>query len=73
MTKKKTATPSGEKNYLRSVPKELWDDILRKGIYKLYPGKQIVIAGFIVKNETKQLIKIVSGEAVPVNCTVDKL
>ena len=70
--KKENKESKAGKTYLKEVPDNMWNDLIRKGIYKLYPGKEIEIKGFILKNETKQLIKIYSGKPVPANCTVNK-
>ena len=76
MTKKKTTATKPkveeQKSYLKKVPSGLWKEKPRNGVYKLYPKMVIQIEAFSIKNETANVVKIISGEPVPAALTVKR-
>jgi len=74
MTKKKEHTkPVIKAETLTAIPNNMWSSPLRKGVFKLYPGGSVVVDGHNVRNDTKQLIKLKAGEAIPEELTIEKL
>ena len=57
---------------LSKIPEGLWQTKPRNGIYKLYPGKEVEIEGIgLVRNDTKGVIRLVSGSELPKEVAVE--
>ena len=54
------------KKVIIKIPIDLWKELPRNGIYKLYPNNSIEIEGIgSVTNNTREVIRLESGKELP--------